>query len=83
VIIFLVWLWLTNVAVLLGAEFDAELSRGRAIAAGLPRHAEPYLPLRDVPKGSDVRDQGAPGDHGERRDDADSRDQARSAEPRP
>jgi membrane protein len=49
VIIFLVWLWLTNVAILLGAEFDAELSRGRAIAAGLPRDAEPYVPLRDVP----------------------------------
>jgi hypothetical protein len=50
VIIFLVWLWLTNVAILLGAEFDAELGRARAIAAGLPRHAEPYVPLRDVPK---------------------------------
>lgn len=50
VIIFLVWLWLTNVAVLLGAKFDAELSRARAIAAGLPASAEPYLPLRDVPK---------------------------------
>ena len=49
VIIFLVWLWLTNVAMLLGAEFDAELSRGRAISAGLPRDAEPYVPLRDVP----------------------------------
>jgi membrane protein len=48
VIIFLVWLWLTNVAVLLGAEFDAELGRARAIAAGLPREAEPYLPMRDV-----------------------------------
>jgi membrane protein len=49
VIIFLVWLWLTNVAVLLGAEFDAELGRARAIASGLPKHSEPYLPLRDVP----------------------------------
>jgi membrane protein len=49
VIIFLVWLWLTNVAILLGAEFDAELNRARAIAAGLPRDAEPYVPLRDVP----------------------------------
>jgi membrane protein len=49
VIIFLIWLWLTNVAVLIGAEFDAELGRARAIAAGLPRDAEPYLPLRDVP----------------------------------
>jgi membrane protein len=32
VIVFLVWLWLTNVAILLGAEFDAELSRARAMA---------------------------------------------------
>lgn len=51
VIIFLVWLWLTNVAILLGAEFDAELNRARAIAAGLPRNVEPYVPLRDVPSG--------------------------------
>lgn len=50
VIIFLVWLWLTNVAILLGAEFDAELSRARAIASGLPAKAEPYVPMRDVPK---------------------------------
>jgi len=50
VIVFLLWLWLTNVAILLGAEFDAELGRARAIAAGLPADAEPYLPLRDVPK---------------------------------
>jgi membrane protein len=53
VIVFLVWLWLTNVAVLLGAEFDAELARARAMAAGLPRHAEPYLPLRDIPNQSE------------------------------
>jgi membrane protein len=50
VIVFLVWLWLTNVAILLGAEFDAELARARAIAAGLPAHAEPYVVLRNVPK---------------------------------
>ncbi|MBB5868710.1 membrane protein [Allocatelliglobosispora scoriae] len=56
VIVFLVWLWLTNVAVLLGAEFDAELARARAIAAGLPPTAEPYLPLRDIP----AQDQPAP-----------------------
>jgi membrane protein len=49
VIIFLIWLWLTNVAILLGAEFDSELGRARAMAAGLPRHVEPYVPLRDVP----------------------------------
>ncbi|MFR9778763.1 YihY/virulence factor BrkB family protein [Micromonospora sp. MS34] len=47
VIIFLVWLWLSNVAILLGAEFDAELERGRAIAAGHSAEAEPYVELRD------------------------------------
>ena len=60
VIIFLVWLWLTNVAILLGAEFDAELSRARAIASGLPQHSEPYLPLRDVP--SEPAARAGPGD---------------------
>ena len=34
VIVFLVWLWITNVAILLGAELNAELERGRQIAAG-------------------------------------------------
>ena len=34
VIAFLVWLWISNIAILLGAEMDAELERGRAIAAG-------------------------------------------------
>ena len=47
VIIFLVWLWLSNVAILLGAEFDAELERSRAIEAGHPAEKEPYLELRD------------------------------------
>ncbi len=34
VIVFLVWLWISNIAVLLGAEFDAELERGRRIEQG-------------------------------------------------
>lgn len=50
VIIFLVWLWLSNVAILLGAEFNAELERSRAIAAGHPPEAEPYVELRDTSK---------------------------------
>lgn len=53
IVVFLVWMWLTNVAVLLGAEFDAELARARAIAAGLPPTAEPYMPMRDVPEQED------------------------------
>jgi membrane protein len=50
VIIFLVWLWLSNLAILFGAEFDAELERSRAIAAGHPAGREPYVELRDRPK---------------------------------
>jgi membrane protein len=46
VIIFLVWLWLTNIAILLGAELNAEVSRGRQIEAGQPPDREPYLPPR-------------------------------------
>src|SRR6185369_6478004 len=48
IIIFLVWLWLTNLAILLGLEFDAELARERAIAAGYPPGAEPYTAPRDT-----------------------------------
>ncbi len=33
---FLVWLWITNIAVLLGAELNAELERSREIEAGVP-----------------------------------------------
>ena len=50
VIIFLVWLWLSNIAVLLGAEFNAELERGRQIQAGHPADKEPFLEPRDEPK---------------------------------
>jgi YihY family inner membrane protein len=50
VIIFLVWLWLSNTAILLGAELNAELERSRAIAAGHPPEEEPYMELRDTSK---------------------------------
>ncbi|MGW0842861.1 YihY/virulence factor BrkB family protein [Streptomyces sp. NPDC002787] len=50
VIVFLVWLWITNLAVLLGLEFDAELARQRAIAGGHPPDEEPYVEPRDTSK---------------------------------
>jgi membrane protein len=50
VIIFLVWLWLSNTAILLGAELNAELERSRAIATGHPAEKEPYMELRDTSK---------------------------------
>ncbi|MFD9096796.1 YihY/virulence factor BrkB family protein [Streptomyces collinus] len=48
VIVFLVWLWISNLAVLLGLEFDAETVRQRAIAGGYPPDAEPYVEPRDT-----------------------------------
>jgi membrane protein len=50
VVAFLVWLWITNVVILLGAELNAELERGRQIEVGHPVDEEPYLPHRDEPK---------------------------------
>jgi membrane protein len=47
VIIFLVWLWISNIAILLGAEFNAEIERGRQIEAGQPEGKEPFLAPRD------------------------------------
>lgn len=49
IVIFLVWLWLTNVAILLGAELNAEIARGRQIEAGHPADCEPFLPPRREP----------------------------------
>ncbi|CAL9606216.1 YihY/virulence factor BrkB family protein [Streptomyces sp. enrichment culture] len=50
VIVFLVWLWISNIAILLGLEFNAELERERAIEAGHPPKAEPYVEPRDTRK---------------------------------
>jgi membrane protein len=50
VIVFLIWLWISNIAILLGAEFDAELQRSRAIQAGHSATDEPYVDLRDTRK---------------------------------
>jgi membrane protein len=50
IIVFLIWLWLSNIAVLAGAELDAELERRRAIAAGVHPHQEPFLEPRDDQK---------------------------------
>jgi membrane protein len=54
VIIFLLWLWISNIMVLLGAEFNAEVGRGRAIAGGLrPEDKEPFMEPRDTKKMED------------------------------
>ena len=42
------FLWLTNVALLLGAEIDSELERGRQLQAGIAAETELQLPARDT-----------------------------------
>jgi membrane protein len=49
VILFLVWLWISNLALLLGAELNAELERGRELEAGLPAEKDIQLPPRAAP----------------------------------
>ncbi len=51
VVVFLLWLWITNLALLFGAEFDAEMERGRQLQAGIPGAEDQIqLPPRDTKK---------------------------------
>jgi membrane protein len=54
VIVFLVWLWISNCAVLLGAEMNAELERRRELESGVPEEKtiaiEPRTPAKNEPK---------------------------------
>jgi membrane protein len=47
VIVFLVWLWISNVAILVGAELNAELERNRELRAGIPPEETLALPPRE------------------------------------
>jgi membrane protein len=46
----LVWLWITNIAVLFGQQLNSEIERGRELSAGIRAEREIQLPLRDEPK---------------------------------
>ncbi|MCZ2821862.1 YihY/virulence factor BrkB family protein [Modestobacter sp. VKM Ac-2977] len=51
VVIFLIWFWLINLALLFGIEFDAEMERSKELKAGVPRaEKEIQLDARDEPK---------------------------------
>jgi membrane protein len=54
VIVFLIWLWISNCAVLLGAEMNAEVERGRELQSGVPEEQtiamEPRTPANNEPK---------------------------------
>jgi membrane protein len=59
VIAFLVWMWITNIAVLLGAELNAETERGRELEAGIPgADRDIQLPYRRRPKDAPPRPEG-------------------------
>lgn len=47
VVVFLLWLWITNLALLFGAELDAELERSRELQAGIAAEETIQLPPRD------------------------------------
>jgi membrane protein len=49
IVLFLVWSWITNTVILLGAELNAEIERGRQIQVGAPADPEPFLKPRDEP----------------------------------
>ncbi|WP_338123982.1 YihY/virulence factor BrkB family protein [Cellulomonas iranensis] len=54
IVVLLLWLWLTNLALLFGAELDAELERGRQLQAGIAAERTLQLPPRDT-RASDKR----------------------------
>jgi membrane protein len=57
VVVALVWLWISNLAVLFGAELNAELERGRELEAGMTEAERTIqLPPRDTKKMSDAED---------------------------
>jgi membrane protein len=47
-IVFLLWLWLANIALLAGAELDAEVERLRELRAGMAAEERLQLPPRDT-----------------------------------
>jgi membrane protein len=50
VVVFLLWLWITNLSLLFGAELDAELERGRELQAGMAAEESLQLPPKDSRK---------------------------------
>ena len=49
-VIFLLWMWLTNLSLLFGARVNPEVEHVRAIAKGLPEDVRPFAQPRDTRK---------------------------------
>lgn len=57
VIVMLLWLWILNMSLLFGAEFDAETERGRQLQAGIEAEETIQLPPRDTKKSEKLQKQ--------------------------
>lgn len=57
VIVMLLWLWILNMSLLFGAEFDAEMERGRQLQAGIKAEETIQLPPRDTKKSEKLQKQ--------------------------
>lgn len=57
VIVMLLWLWILNMSLLFGAEFDAEMERGRQLQAGIEAEETIQLPPRDTKKSDKIQAQ--------------------------
>ncbi|WP_285242080.1 YihY/virulence factor BrkB family protein [Pseudarthrobacter sp. fls2-241-R2A-127] len=57
VIVALLWLWILNMSLLFGAEFDAEVERGRELQAGIEAEETIQLPPRDTKKSEKLQQQ--------------------------
>jgi membrane protein len=56
VIVSLLWLWILNMSLLFGAEFDAEMERGRQLQAGIEAEETIQLPPRDTKKSDKLQE---------------------------
>ncbi|CAI3791506.1 YihY/virulence factor BrkB family protein [Pseudarthrobacter sp. MM222] len=56
VIVSLLWLWILNMSLLFGAEFDAEMERGRQLQAGIEAEETIQLPPRDTTKSDKLQE---------------------------
>ncbi|MBT2553133.1 YihY/virulence factor BrkB family protein [Arthrobacter sp. ISL-5] len=59
VIVMLLWLWILNMSLLFGAEFDAEMERGRQLQAGIEAEETIQLPPRDTKKSDKLQEKEA------------------------
>ncbi|MET3922892.1 YihY/virulence factor BrkB family protein [Arthrobacter sp. UYEF20] len=95
VIISLLWLWILNMSLLFGAEFDAEMERGRQLQAGIEAEETIQLPPRDtkqsdklqareeedIRRGRELREQHGDADSDHGRDNAADQGSSRDQSP--